>query len=257
VVVLLERHHGEIPIVHVDELGLEILAIGCSGGDRRKIDFSDRPLRRRSLQLGDDQATARRLRQQAIGKILVALVLDHDRRPLAIGREGDGIGLTAERQPGHDLTIGSADHHEVAGRLGEARGSIDGHQHPGLPNDQARRLAADVERSLSDRRAGRADVDEADLPARGVRIDELALVEAEVDDLGDRGAVARDDVEGREMAKDTDRLRGLLRHAFGRGGRNERRDRSDERRRSKPDRGKMGTAHAEASWSRVVESDPM
>ena len=141
---------------------------GSSGASLRQAGERDgaQPQRR---QVEDLQRAGRQLRDQAVVDVLVALVLDHDRRVALVGRDGDGVGLAGEREPPDDLPRGEVDDRELAARVGEALGGVDGDERPAADRRDARRLAAHVERAAGLRVRAAGDVDEADPPGRASR----------------------------------------------------------------------------------------
>ena len=177
VVVLLQAHHGLVVRVDVDVLGLGIgRRDGGQAGER------DRP-QAHGAEVEDLQHAGRGLGDEPVADVLVALVLDHDRRVAAIGGDVDRVGLPGERDRRQDRVRARVHDREPAARRDEARARVDRDERAVAHGGDARRLAAHVDRPAGAWRAGPADVDEAEPAGRRVRVDQRPPVGRRVDDL--------------------------------------------------------------------------
>lgn len=128
------------------------------------------------LQRQDHEIAGRQLRDLTVVDVLVALVLDGDRRQRPVLVDGDGIRLATEIAGGVDLFRRDIDDGKQAGGLGETFTGVDGDQRLWAGDSDRRRLALEGNDAAGLRRAGVGDIDEADTLAGAVRIDERVAV---------------------------------------------------------------------------------
>ena len=183
VVVLLQRQGDFAEAVDGDEFRLRIVTgyIGKTG----HVDMLDRTaIRYAVLQRDDRQVAGRHLRDFAVVEILVALVLDRNCREALVSGDGNRVWLAAQVATGFDRLRCDIDDDELARRLHEAFGRVDGDQNLGTGNGNGCGFAIHHQCTGSLRRLGIGDVDKADAAERAVGIDQRIAVLGRGDDLG-------------------------------------------------------------------------
>ena len=201
-VVLLQAHDQLVVGVDVD-----VLRLGVRGGVHahqvlgREQERLRGPGGRSAVELehlheacgGLGQVTLLGVLAGPVGKgVLVALVLHGDRGVPARRADGDRVRLPTQVVGGLELAGVEVDDVDAPRGLGVARGGVDDHEDVVADDRDRGRLVlgvaelAEVQRPLSDRGGGVADVQEADPPAGRVGVDQRLAVLADRGDLGDR-----------------------------------------------------------------------
>ena len=167
---------------------------------------ASRPPVRPPVQVEHLQQTGRRLRDEAVVDVLVALVLDHDRRVPPVGATATESGCPPDRDRAHDRGIVEVETTQLAGRCRRTRRRSchgDHERPPAVDGDARRRAGRSTRRAPAGERV--ADVDDAETLGEGVGVERCGR-RGDVGDLGRRGR--RDRLAGGQVVGDEERPRG-------------------------------------------------
>jgi hypothetical protein len=155
------------------------------------------------LERHDHEVAGRHLRKHAVIEVLVALVLDGDRREALVGRNGDRVGLAAEIAGCFDFLGGEIDGFEVAGRMLLVLAGVDGDQRLAAQDGDRGRLAIEHHRAECLGRVRVGNIDQANGLERARGVDERVAVFGGGDDFSRSHRLGID--VGRRVGRDRER----------------------------------------------------